>query len=81
MSEHVKALEEQFVAATAKTIRVVALLAASLAEHRHARNAQIAGLPLAGCHFCFGRLQLVGYEAADGYLMPDGPVKLNGAAA
>ena len=41
MSEHVKALEEQFVAATAKTIRVVALLAASLADHLQPRNAQI----------------------------------------
>lgn len=65
----------------ASTIRVVALLAASLADHRQARNAQIAGLLLAECRLRFSRLQFVGYEAADSYLMPEVPVNLNGAAA
>lgn len=59
------------------------LLAASLADHLHDRNAQIAGLLRAGCRLRlrFPRLRFVGYEAADGYLMPEVPVKLNGAAA
>jgi hypothetical protein len=63
------------------TIGVVALLAASLADHRQARDAQIAGLLLAGCRLRFSQLQFVGYEAPDSYLMPEVPVKLNGAAA
>ena len=64
----------------------MALLAASLADHLQARNAQIAGLLVAGCPFRpplfrFSRLRFVGYEAADSHLMPEVPVKLNGAAA
>ena len=64
------------------TIRVVALLAVSLADHLQARNAQIAGL-LHGrrLRLRFSRLRFVGYGAADSYLMPEVPVKLNGAAA
>ena len=65
---------------------MVALFAASLADHPQARNAQIAGLLVAGCFvrlpiFRFSRLRFVGYEASDSHPMPDVPVKLNGAAA
>jgi hypothetical protein len=59
----------------------VALPAASLANLRQARNAQIARLLLAGCRLRFSQFQFVGYEAPDSYLMPEVPVKLNGAAA
>ena len=60
---------------------LVALPAASLADHRQARNAQIAGFLFAGCYLLFSRLRFVGYEAADSYFMPEVSVKLNGAAA
>lgn len=59
----------------------VALFVASLADDLQARNTQIAGLLLAGCCLRFPRLRFVGYEAADSHLMPEVPVKLNGAAA
>jgi hypothetical protein len=71
---------------TSKAPFWVALLVASRADHLQARNEQIAGLLLAGCSlrlsvFRFSHHRFVGYEAADSQLMPDVPVKLNGAAA
>ena len=64
----------------------VASLAASFADHLQARDAQIAGLIVAGGAlrvplFRISRLRFVGYEAADTHLMPEVPAKLNGAAA
>lgn len=64
----------------------VALFAASRADHLQARNAQIAGLIVAGYAlrvrlFRISRLRFVGYKAADSHLMPEVPAKLNGAAA
>lgn len=56
-------------------------LAARFVDHIQARNAQIGGLLFAGHRLRFSRLRLVGYEAADSYLMPEVPAKLNGTAA